>query len=72
MNYVEWVLGKLMRPPVKGSNTPVVPGKLIGNLRMERIAKKAKACASMASPFQPIASDPDTVPGTSRVKHFMR
>lgn len=37
-------------PPVTGYLTPVVPGKLKGNLLRDLTAKKANASASIASP----------------------
>jgi hypothetical protein len=43
-------------PPVIGFGAPVVVGKLIGNPRNDRAARKAKHSASMASPRQPIVS----------------
>ncbi len=48
------------RPPVVGWATPVVVGRLSGNPARERMARKAKAWASSASPFQPARSTGST------------
>src|SRR5437764_4697375 len=58
--------GRITCPPVIGRGTPVVVGKLIGRPRSVRTARKAKACASMASADQPAASAVPAVAGLSR------
>src|SRR5216684_3919102 len=64
--------GSLRRPPASGRGAPVVPGKVSGRPRSERTARKPKACASSASPFQPRLSAVTILPRVSSAMALSR